>query len=141
MIINQTAEYALRAAAILASRPEGELLSATEIARLTGVPLAYLSKLLRKLVLAELLYAQKGNSGGFRLARAPEQIRFAEILEAVGCDVGEGHCAFGFPRCNPANPCPLHPAWKSIQESSQAWAHQHTLRDVIAADSFAPPTS
>lgn len=131
MILNQSAEYALRAAAILATRPDDTLLSAPDLAELTGVPLAYLSKLLRKLVLAEILYAQKGNSGGFRLARPPEDISFAQILDAVGCTPTNDRCAFGFPRCNPAAPCPLHPAWKEINEASATWAQERTLRDVL----------
>jgi len=127
MFLTQTAEYALRATMALALLPEGHLLTATQLAERTDVPLPYLSKILRKLVVAELLLAQKGHHGGFRLARAPGAITFAQILDAVGCPIQTTHCAFGAASCNPHAPCPLHVPWSRLTEAANAWANHHTL--------------
>lgn len=127
MFMTQTAEYALRAAMALAQLPEGHLLAATQLADRTGVPLPYLSKLLRKLVVAGLLHAQKGHHGGFRLARPASSITFADVLDAVGCPIQPDHCAFGAPQCSVHAPCPLHEPWKRLTAAASTWAVQHTL--------------
>jgi Rrf2 family protein len=94
------------------------------------VPVHYLSKVLRRLVSAGLLISQKGHRGGFVLSRSPEQIRFLDVLEAVGEAPVAGRCAFGWERCDANHPCPLHPAWAALSESLAVWARETTLADV-----------
>ncbi|MCA8925109.1 MAG: Rrf2 family transcriptional regulator [Planctomycetes bacterium] len=123
-------EYALRAMAYLATLGD-ESAPALQVADQTGVPAAYLSKLLRRLTVAGLLVAQKGHGGGFALAYEPADISFDEILNAVDVDVDEDHCAFGWKSCDPKHPCPLHPARSSLMESLLHWARGTTLADVL----------
>lgn len=127
MVVNQTAEYALRAMAVLAELPAGEALRASDLAEQAEVPTHYLSKILRRLVVAGLLKSQKGHGGGFVLARPPSRIRFADILEATDSAVDAKRCAFGWGRCNPTNPCPLHPAWTELNANLEHWAKTTTL--------------
>ena len=84
MFISKTAEYAIRAMAAVATLPEGKKARASDLGRATGIPSPYLSKILRRLVLAELLDSQKGQGGGFSLARPPEQIdQLSEVDQSV----------------------------------------------------------
>lgn len=129
-LISQTAEYALRALALIAALPDGRSLTAIELAEHATVPVHYLSKVLRRLVAAGLLSSQKGHGGGFCLARVASEIRFADVLAAVGEPLVTGRCAFGYAVCNAENPCPLHPAWKLLNESFERWAATTTLADV-----------
>jgi Rrf2 family protein len=129
-LISQTAEYALRALALIAALPEGRSLTAIELANHASVPVHYLSKVLRRLVAAGLLSSQKGHGGGFCLARPSLQIRFSDVLAAVGEPLVSGRCAFGYAVCNVEHPCPLHPAWKLLNESFEQWAATTTLADV-----------
>ncbi len=127
----QTTEYALRAMAYLVAVPRpGEAVSAQDLAEGTGVPLAYLSKVLRKLVLAGLLHSKRGHGGGFSLARPPRRIAFAQVLEAVGYEADSQRCAFGMARCDLKNPCPLHPAWADLKARFSDWANNTTLADL-----------
>ena len=73
MILNQTAVYALRAMAVLARLAPGEFLRSVELAEHTNVPVHYLGKVMRLLVLAELVRSRKGHGGGFTLRRSPEK--------------------------------------------------------------------
>ena len=130
MILPSTVEYALRATAYLATRPEGEALTAAAISERTGVPLHYLSKVLRKLVLHDVLSAQKGHHGGFALARVPSKIRVADVLDAVEYESARGQCSFGWGQCNSRQPCPLHPLWSQLNDAFAAWASKSTLADV-----------
>jgi Rrf2 family protein len=129
-LLTGTAEYALRALAALADCAPGESLRTVDLARRTGVPEAYLAKVLRRLVSHDILRATKGHGGGFALARSPDRICFVDVLEAVDSMPLENRCAFGRPRCSPADPCALHPVWSRLKEAFLDWARSTTLADV-----------
>jgi Rrf2 family iron-sulfur cluster assembly transcriptional regulator len=131
MLLLQTAEYAMRAISALAAAGQGVSLTAPDLADQTGIPPAYLSKVMRRLVVARLVLARKGHGGGFRLARRPDQVRFADVLRACDEAVGADRCAFGWGQCDPAHPCPLHPAWSQLNAALHAWADRTTLADVV----------
>ncbi len=114
---------------------EGEAARASDLAARTGVPEAYLSKVLRRLVERGLLDAQKGHGGGFALARAPRLISFFDVLSALDEMPSPGRCAFGWPRCMDANPCPLHPAWTRLNDAFRSWAGATTLAEVARTGS------
>ena len=120
----------MRALAELAALPREEWLRASDLAERTGVPEAYLAKVLRRLVEHGLLRANKGHGGGFALSRPPRLVRFAEVLAALDSMPSPKRCAFGWGNCNSSRPCPLHPAWARLNAAFDAWANQTTLADV-----------
>jgi len=129
-LLTGTAEYALRALAALAAGDPPRPARTVDLAARTGVPEAYLAKVLRRLVRHGLLRANKGHGGGFTLARPPSQIRFVEVLEAVDSMPLANRCAFGKARCSNTRPCLLHPAWTRLKNSFLEWARSTTLADV-----------
>lgn len=141
MILPQTAEYALRAMVCLATAEGGRPVLARDLSRLAGIPSHYLSKILRRLVLADLLESKKGFGGGFVLARPPEVISFREILQAVDSYPTVGRCAFGWGQCDGDRPCPMHDAWARMRRSFEQWAEETTLAQVrhSAPEAIRPP--
>lgn len=133
MILPQTAEYALRAMACLATAPSGQLVRSAELASGAKIPTHYVSKVMRRLVLAGLVSSQRGHGGGFSLAQPPGDICFMDILVAVDFDVESGKCAFGRGDCDAANPCSLHPAWSQLKTRFSEWALTTTLDSVLDA--------
>jgi Rrf2 family protein len=133
VFLSQTAEYAIRAMSAIATLPTGDLVRASDIGKSTGIPPSYLSKILRRLVLAELLVSQKGTNGGFALSRPAGRIRFIEILYAVDAFPTEGRCAFGWGLCDQLKPCPLHGPWRRLKDRVQDWADNTTLAEVAEA--------
>ncbi len=130
MILSQTAEYALRAMAWLATSSGGEPVRAKDLSTATGIPTHYLSKVMRRLVLAGLLVSQKGQGGGFVLSKAPGEIPFIDILTAVDAYPAEGRCAFGWGHCDETTPCPLHGSWSDLNERLRCWAEGTTLAEI-----------
>lgn len=130
MQLPQSVEYALRAMTYLANLPVGTAVRARDLSVVTEVPPAYLSKILRQLVVAGLLHGARGHHGGFTLAMAPRFIRFLDVMMAADFRPDPTHCAFGWGACRPAEPCPLHPAWSQLNDSLCTWAAQTTLADV-----------
>ncbi len=130
MVLSQTAEYALRAMAWLATHPAGEPMRVKDLSEATGIPSHYLSKVMRRLVLADLLVSQKGQGGGFLLAKAPDEIPFIDILIAVDVYPTDGRCAFGWGQCDAAHPCLLHGSWSRLNDQLRSWAEGTTLADI-----------
>ncbi|MCG7509310.1 RrF2 family transcriptional regulator [Mesorhizobium retamae] len=101
MILKSQVEWALHCCAILSSLPEGRFLSTKALAELHGLPKEYLSKALQSLSHAGLVHTTLGPSGGYRLARPPEQLTFLDVVEAVE---GEGP-TFVCQNIRANNPC------------------------------------
>jgi len=133
MFISQTAEYAIRAMSAIATLPDGVRIRAADLGRATGIPAPYLSKILRRLVLAELLVSQKGQGGGFSLACPAAEIPFISILNAVDVFPTDGRCAFGWGNCDQLKPCPLHGAWSRLSHQVLEWANDTNLAEVATA--------
>lgn len=129
MKISRSGEYALRAMAFLAGQGEAPTPRQT-ISAATGIPVHYVSKVLRRLVVAGLLRSQKGHGGGFVLALPPETIRFLDILMATDMRPNTQRCAFGWKSCDHENPCPLHPAYTELNECFLRWCANTTLASI-----------
>ena len=129
--LSQTSEYALRALAQLAIVADGKPVRASDLATTTRVPPAYVSKVMRKLVVAGLVSGAKGHHGGFKLARPADQIRFIDVIQAVDPLPTTEPCAFGWGSCNSTSPCLLHPAFNGLNARVRQWAEQTTLDVVV----------
>lgn len=129
-LLNLTAVYGMRAMATLSGLSPGETLNAADLAERTGVPQQYLSKVMRKLVLAKLVRSQRGPGGGFSLSRPAAQVRLADVLAAIDHTPGPA-CAFGYDACDPDNPCPLHPIWSRLQQGLEQWTGSCTFGDLL----------
>lgn len=127
MIFPQTTIYALRAMAILANLAPGASLRSRDLAEQADVPEYYVSKVMRRLVVAGLVESQKGHGGGFKLAKAPGRIKLAAILRATDVELEAGRCVFRYRACDAERPCPLHNVWESLQSALSEWADQTTI--------------
>ena len=83
MRLTSLADYAVVMMAAAARHGAGARLSATLLARETGIPLPTAQKLTGRLAGAGLLETARGTGGGFRLARGALEISLADIVEAV----------------------------------------------------------
>jgi Rrf2 family protein len=117
----------------IATLPEGIKIRASDLGRATGIPAPYLSKILRRLVLAGLLVSQKGQGGGFWLARPAAETPFIDILNAVDVFPTDVRCAFGWGNCDQLSPCPLHDAWSRLHRQIVDWANDTNLAEVATA--------
>jgi len=86
--ISVKVDYACRVMAELARlHGSGKLAQIGHLAQAEAVPANFLAQILGKLRTHGLITSQRGNLGGYRLARAPEEISLHDILLAV-----EGGC-------------------------------------------------
>ena len=83
MNISVKSEYALRAIFDLACQPQGEPVKIAEIARRQQIPQKFLELILASLKQGGFVESRRGAEGGYRLAKAAEQISITQVLSYV----------------------------------------------------------
>jgi Rrf2 family protein len=81
--VSAKSDYALRALIELAIHPAGDPVSAEELGRLQEIPHGFLQAILADLRRAGIVHSQRGQSGGWRLAKPPADVTVADVIRAV----------------------------------------------------------
>ncbi len=139
MKLSTKGRYAMIALTDLAREGQGRLLSLSEVAERQDISLAYLEQLFVKLRRAGIVDSVRGPGGGYRLARPPEQIRIAEVLEAVDETMDalqRGAGAHGAEIGSEAGRL-TDKLWESLSAHVYVFLHQTRLSDIVG-DALAP---
>ncbi|KRA38732.1 MULTISPECIES: RrF2 family transcriptional regulator [unclassified Nocardioides] len=83
MRVSAKSDYALRALIAMASRSDGRAVSAEELGRLQDIPHGFLQAILADLRRASIVMSQRGQSGGWRMAREADTVSVADVIRAV----------------------------------------------------------
>ncbi|WP_344111529.1 Rrf2 family transcriptional regulator [Nocardioides humi] len=83
MRVSAKSDYALRALIAMASRSDGRAVSAEELGRLQDIPHGFLQAILADLRRAGIVMSQRGQSGGWRMAREATSVSVADVIRAV----------------------------------------------------------
>ena len=83
MRVSAKSDYALRALIEIAAQPEGAAISAEEVGRRQDIPRGFLQAILADLRRAGVVMSQRGQAGGWRLAREADQVTVADVIRAV----------------------------------------------------------
>lgn len=129
--LSQTTGYAIRALACLPEARDAPRLIA-EVAHCTGIPRAYLAKIVNRLVREGLVSARRGHRGGITLARPAERISLLNIVEAVEGPHWLGHCLLGLEECRDQRECPTHEFWMETCQRIREKLAATSLASVIA---------
>ena len=114
MNFSKTTSYALSVLSFLAEH-EGENFSAKKLNEVLEIPWPYLRQLLTKLSKSGFICSTRGRNGGFQLAKAPDQIILADIIDSTeGLNV-LGTCIMGFKKCAFNHSCAMHEVWEETR--------------------------
>lgn len=133
MKLSTKGRYAMVALVDLAQQPDGRLVSLAEISDRQDVSVSYLEQLFVKLRRAGLVESVRGPGGGYRLARSPDAIRVAEVLEAVDETVSAMHtgaAASGGQSGTKAQSM-ANRLWESLSAHVYVFLHQTRLSDIV----------
>jgi Rrf2 family transcriptional regulator, nitric oxide-sensitive transcriptional repressor len=129
-MFSQTVEYALRAVVHLASEAPNAR-TTEQIADVTKVPRAYLSKVLQSLGRAGLVHSQRGAGGGITLTKAAADLTILEVVNAVEPIQRIRTCPLGL-ESHGEHLCPLHKRMdRALETVEQAFAST-TLAEVLS---------
>lgn len=135
MRLTKFTDYALRTLILSASK-QGSYVTIEEAASVYGISRPHLKKVVRTLTREGFLEAQRGRSGGFRLAAPPESINLGRVIRVTEPDFAMVECFRDDNRCLISASCRLPPI---INRALQAMLHvfdQYSLADVTLDDSM-----
>ncbi|MAD43401.1 MAG: SUF system Fe-S cluster assembly regulator [Oceanospirillaceae bacterium] len=112
------------------ARAGGMKLSTDDIVCKTGLPLPTVRKVMKALADAGLVIAQRGARGGYRIARAPGQIRILDIVQAFEGPVAVTECATDETSCDITDTCSLASNWGGINQLITQVLSRVTLADI-----------
>jgi FeS assembly SUF system regulator len=109
----------------------GSVRTARDLAAASHLPLPTVSKLLKQLARGELLEAQRGVRGGYRLARPAQDIRLDEVLGVLEGPVALTVCSTEEPRaCTLESHCVCEANWRLINRAVRDALSQIRLADM-----------
>lgn len=134
--ISKLTDYGTVVLAHLAGHPG--VVSSADVAAGTGVALPTVSKLLKALARSGLVRSTRGANGGYELARAPQEISAADIIDALDGPVSITECSSDHSHCEHEDVCNVGGAWQRINVAIRRALGGVSLDDLLRTNSPAP---
>ncbi|HWT87443.1 MAG TPA: SUF system Fe-S cluster assembly regulator [Candidatus Angelobacter sp.] len=115
--LSKKADYGLIAVKHLAMHREQHACSANEIADEYGISSTLMAKVLQKLARQNLVAAKHGSSGGYQLAKTPDQISALEVITAIDGPVLITSCVTSHGNCDATSKCSVREPLRRVNDS------------------------
>ncbi len=135
--IGKLTDYATVILATLAA-DRTRLLNATTLAERTHIAAPTVSKLLKQLHRAGLVNSTRGTHGGYQLARDPEQISAASILDALEGPIALTECSSSNSQCGIEHTCSVGRTWQRLSVAIRRSLSEISLAQLAGLDSRTP---
>jgi Rrf2 family protein len=137
MQLTRAADYGIRAMIQMATLPAHERALLPALARATGAPESFLSKVLQALCRAGFIVSRRGQAGGFEILPSGRKASVREVIEAIEGPICLNLCLVSGASCKRKTFCPAHPVWASAQEAMLGVLNTATVTD-LALQSATP---
>ena len=132
MKISTKGRYALRIMIDLARHNEGEAIPLKEISERQGITLKYMEQIMPLLTRAGYVKSCRGNNGGYKLARRPEEYTAGEILRTTEGNLAPIPCIEDVPnQCLRKDKCTTLSFWEGMWKVISEYVDSITLADLI----------
>ena len=130
MKISTKGRYALRVMIDLAVNDKGDYVSLKDISNRQEVSLKYLEQIMAMLNKAGYVKSTRGNNGGCRLAKPPEEYKVGDILRKTEGDLAPIACVNG-EECGKRENCKTFKFWQGLDNVINEYVDSKTLADLI----------
>jgi Rrf2 family protein len=130
MKISTKGRYALRLMLDLAQHNTGEYISLKDISGRQDITVKYLEQIVTSLTRAGFLRSQRGNNGGYRLARNPAEYKVGEILRAMEGSLDPVNCDASVEDIRNEDFAVL-PFWRGLSKVINQYVDSYTLEDLV----------
>ncbi len=133
MMFSKSCEYALKAVVYIAQQSKFKQLATLQnISEEIGSPTAFTSKVLQKLVKADLIQSVRGKEGGYKMSKSQVLDNTAlDIVVAIdGTQITEG-CVLGFGKCSTKKSCLFHPQFTVVRNNIKNNLRATTIDDLL----------
>jgi FeS assembly SUF system regulator len=124
------------ATVVLASLAQdfGQHHAAAELAERTRLGRPTVSKVLKGLQRAGMVISSRGAQGGYRLARPPEEITAAQILDVFEGPIAITECSGAASQCGIERLCRVGSAWQRVNAAIRRALEDVTLHQLAGLD-------
>ena len=136
--MSKLTDYGTMVLAFLAANPT-RMQSASDVARDTHLALPTVSKLLKLMTRTGLVVSTRGALGGYQLARAPEEISAADVIDALEGPVAITQCSGSVGHCELEDVCGVSSSWQKINVAIRRALDGVRLPHLAAAEFRMPP--
>lgn len=127
-MLGKTSISAIRALLLLAEDETGLCVSPRRLAESLGESPTYLAKVVRHMVKAGILEAEKGVKGGVRLVQSPSEVTLLAVVEACQGTIIGDYCKSSRPS---SSHCSFHRAAQELHEAITGVLGRWTLEDLL----------
>lgn len=131
LALSARVDYALLLLTLLAKGKSDNFISLSTLARKTKLPGAFLSRIAVELAAGGILQSKEGVDGGYRLAKNPEKITIAEVIEVIEGSWALTKCAHKLEECRYGFICPMSSHWQG-ELSAKIWQvfNSYSIKDL-----------
>jgi len=137
MQLTRAADYGVRVMIHMATLPANERTLLPALARATGAPQSFLSKVLQVLCRAGFIVSRRGQAGGFEIMSPGRKASVQAVIEAIEGPINLNLCLVSGASCKRKSFCPMHPIWASAQDAMLKVLSASTITD-LALQAAAP---
>jgi Rrf2 family cysteine metabolism transcriptional repressor len=130
MWISTKAQYGLRALVDIARQP-GEVVPLKDVSARQGISQAYLEQIASNLRRSGFIRSVRGASGGYKLARIPEQINAYDVVVALEGSIAPVECVEHDHSCDRSGLCSTEGLWRRVDSALRQVLGASTLADLI----------
>jgi FeS assembly SUF system regulator len=135
--IGKLTDYATVILAMLAA-DRLRLQTAATLSQRTHIAAPTVAKLLKQMHRAGLVNSTRGTHGGYQLAREPENISAAAILDALEGPIALTECSAGSGQCDIEHTCAVGRTWQRISVAIRRSLNEVTLAQLAGLDTRMP---
>lgn len=130
MQFTKAEEYGLFGVVHLAKHHRGAVVSLAEISKAQGIPEKFLSKIFQMLTRAGILKSHRGVRGGFSLAKLPNKVSIADVLNAIQGDTDPVKCIADGKQCSKRGDCAVRDLILEGRRHMFAYYEKQTVEDL-----------
>lgn len=132
MKISTRGRYSLRMMIDLAQHYNDGFIALKDISERQNISKKYLEQIIPFLNRSNLLLANKGHMGGYKLAKDPSQITVRDILESAEGSLTPVSCMDNSPNlCEKCSECVTLPIYQGLYDVVNKYFESITLKDII----------
>ncbi len=132
MKISTKGRYALRMLLDLAEHKNDGYIALKDIAARQNISKKYLEQIIPVLNKSDILNANRGYQGGYKLAKSPEKYTVGDILRLTEGSIAPVACLDHNPiECDRCDDCITLPIWKGLHKVISDYLDSVTLQDIL----------
>ena len=134
MLISTKGRYALRVLIDMAEHSGNEYIKLKDIAERQEISEKYLESIVKQLVLNKIVTGLRGKGGGYKLAKAPDEIIVGEVLRFMEGSLAPVACLEDAP-CPRTAECRTLEFWRGLNDAIRRYTDSFTIADLARENS------